>query len=270
MLGIGEFAGLTGLGVKALRHYDEKGILVPAEVDARSGYRRYGEGQVRAGVTVRALRDAGVPLPQVSDAVAGGDAAAALAAHRRSVLAEREAEDQAFATAGEVLRALAAPVAVAEREMPAQPFVGHVIRGRPEELDELSDDVANAAFGALYTRLRTDGLGPSGPAWSSLRSGEQDTVDLVCCWPTTSAVDDGWCGPEEVAGILPARTELVVTWSPADAENLPEGPLHPAAVGLYDAVAERRIDLGRSEVRQGTVVQDDGGYVVELVVSTAT
>ncbi|MFF9654274.1 MerR family DNA-binding transcriptional regulator [Streptomyces sp. NPDC014622] len=33
MLRIGEFAGLTGLIVKALRHYDEKGVLVPADVD---------------------------------------------------------------------------------------------------------------------------------------------------------------------------------------------------------------------------------------------
>ncbi len=35
MLSIGEFSGLTGLSVKALRHYDEKGILVPVEVTRR-------------------------------------------------------------------------------------------------------------------------------------------------------------------------------------------------------------------------------------------
>ncbi|WP_367890090.1 MerR family DNA-binding transcriptional regulator [Rhodococcus triatomae] len=29
MLGISEFAALTGLSVKALRHYDEKGVACP-------------------------------------------------------------------------------------------------------------------------------------------------------------------------------------------------------------------------------------------------
>ena len=43
MMNIGEFAALTGLGVKALRHYDERGVLTPAAVDPVSGYRKYGE-----------------------------------------------------------------------------------------------------------------------------------------------------------------------------------------------------------------------------------
>ena len=80
MLSIGEFAGMTGLSVKALRHYDEKGVLVPRDVDPRSGYRRYGEDQVRAGVVVRALRAADVPLADVAHSVAAGDGRAALEA----------------------------------------------------------------------------------------------------------------------------------------------------------------------------------------------
>ena len=38
---IGRFARLTGLTVKALRHYDEIGLLRPAGVDPESGYRSY-------------------------------------------------------------------------------------------------------------------------------------------------------------------------------------------------------------------------------------
>ncbi|MGN6428484.1 MAG: MerR family DNA-binding transcriptional regulator [Leifsonia sp.] len=93
MLKIGEFAGLTGLSVKALRHYDEIGALVPADVDDRSAYRLYGESQVRAGVVIRALRDAEVPLPAVSAAISGGEAAQALETHRVRVLEQRERED---------------------------------------------------------------------------------------------------------------------------------------------------------------------------------
>jgi DNA-binding transcriptional MerR regulator len=39
---IGEFSKRSRLSAKALRLYDELGLLPPAEVDARSGYRLYG------------------------------------------------------------------------------------------------------------------------------------------------------------------------------------------------------------------------------------
>src|SRR3979409_1774042 len=47
LMSIGRFARLTGLTGKALRHYDEVGLLRPAEVDAETGYRSYGAEQVR-------------------------------------------------------------------------------------------------------------------------------------------------------------------------------------------------------------------------------
>ncbi|WP_091526829.1 MerR family DNA-binding transcriptional regulator [Microlunatus soli] len=40
-IGIGAFAQLSGLTVETLRHYHQVGLLVPAEVDGRTGYRRY-------------------------------------------------------------------------------------------------------------------------------------------------------------------------------------------------------------------------------------
>jgi protein phosphatase len=45
MVTIGRFARLTGLTVKALRHYDELGLLKPARVDAWTGYRWYEPAQ---------------------------------------------------------------------------------------------------------------------------------------------------------------------------------------------------------------------------------
>ena len=36
---IGEFSLITSLSIKSLRLYHEKGLLIPAEVDAESGYR---------------------------------------------------------------------------------------------------------------------------------------------------------------------------------------------------------------------------------------
>ncbi|WP_117671836.1 MerR family DNA-binding transcriptional regulator [Micromonospora sp. MW-13] len=268
MLGIGEFAGLTGLSVKALRHYDEKVVLVPAEVDALSGYRRYGEGQVRAGVVARALRDAGVPLPAVAAVVAAGGASDALTEHRRRVLEDRASEDRALAAAEEALRALAVPVAVDEREMARQPFVGQVISVSVDDAESLSDVDANAVFGGLFEQLQASGLGPSGQFWTTLRAGERGTVEVV--WPTPTEVDDEWCGPQTFAGVLPARTELVATWRPAEGETLPDGPTHPAVVALFDAIAGRQIELRGMEVRQTVLGQSEEDYAVEVSVSVET
>ncbi|MFC6356335.1 MerR family DNA-binding transcriptional regulator [Luethyella okanaganae] len=271
MLQIGEFASLTGLSVKALRHYDEKVVLVPAEVDDLSGYRRYGEGQVRAGVVARALRDAGVPLPVVAAVVAAGGASGALAAHRRRVLEDRTSEDQAFAAAEEVLRALAVPVSVVEREMAAQPFVGQAFSVSMDDAESLSDEDANAVFGELFKQLQASDLGPSGQFWTTLRADERGIVEVVCCWPTPIKVDDEWGGPQAFAGILPARIELVATWRPTGGETLPDGATHPAVVALFDAIAHRQIELhGLLEVRQTVLGQSEEDHAVEVSVTVKT
>ncbi|MBI3878079.1 MAG: MerR family transcriptional regulator [Verrucomicrobia bacterium] len=51
---IGEFSKITGLTVKTLRFYHEKGLLAPTSVDEASGYRFYDESKVdKARVIVR-------------------------------------------------------------------------------------------------------------------------------------------------------------------------------------------------------------------------
>jgi DNA-binding transcriptional MerR regulator len=89
-LSIGRLARLTGLSVKALRHYGEIGLLPPAEVDTSSGYRRYAPAQVERGRLIRRLRDLDVPLPAVRTILAAGDRAEVarlLAAYRGTVQA---------------------------------------------------------------------------------------------------------------------------------------------------------------------------------------
>ena len=65
LLSIGEFARLSRLSAKALRRYDELGLLKPARVDPDSGYRWYAAGQLEQARLVAALRQIGVPLAQI-------------------------------------------------------------------------------------------------------------------------------------------------------------------------------------------------------------
>ena len=65
LLPIGRFAELTGLTIRALRHYDRLGLLTPAATDYSSGYRYYAEAQVEEGRRIRFLRGLQIPVQDV-------------------------------------------------------------------------------------------------------------------------------------------------------------------------------------------------------------
>ncbi|WP_239520531.1 MerR family transcriptional regulator [Blastococcus saxobsidens] len=62
---IGQFARAAGLTAEALRLCDETGLLRPAEVDARSGYRYYRDDQLDRARLVARLRLVGMPLDRI-------------------------------------------------------------------------------------------------------------------------------------------------------------------------------------------------------------
>jgi len=63
---IGELAKQTGLSVRALRHYDELGLLIPSERTG-SGYRLYAEVDVQRLYRIVALRQLGFPLEEIAN-----------------------------------------------------------------------------------------------------------------------------------------------------------------------------------------------------------
>jgi DNA-binding transcriptional MerR regulator len=88
LMPIGRFSRLTGVGVKALRHYDEVGLLVPAAVDDETGYRFYSADQVDRAEAIRLLRRLDMPLEEIRSTLAAGDPAtlrAALVSHQRQI-----------------------------------------------------------------------------------------------------------------------------------------------------------------------------------------
>jgi DNA-binding transcriptional MerR regulator len=66
-VGIGEFARRSRLSVKALRLYDELGVLVPARVDGISGYRYYDLTQLDQARLIAMLRQLDMPLTAVRE-----------------------------------------------------------------------------------------------------------------------------------------------------------------------------------------------------------
>jgi DNA-binding transcriptional MerR regulator len=66
---IGEFAELAGVSAKTLRFYDEIGVLRPASVDSRTGYRHYLPQQLEELASILALKNLGVSLAQVRELI---------------------------------------------------------------------------------------------------------------------------------------------------------------------------------------------------------
>ncbi|MET8661031.1 MULTISPECIES: MerR family DNA-binding transcriptional regulator [Streptomyces] len=90
---IGEFARLSRLSAKALRRYDELGLLRPALVDPVNGYRYYDPAQAEGARLVAWLRRIGMPLSRIGRVVAldAGAAAVEIRAYWARVEAETAA-----------------------------------------------------------------------------------------------------------------------------------------------------------------------------------
>ena len=66
MLKIGDFSKLSQVSVKALRYYDEVGLLTPVQVDDFTGYRYYSASQLPRLNRILALKELGFSLEQIA------------------------------------------------------------------------------------------------------------------------------------------------------------------------------------------------------------
>ncbi len=71
-LTIGEFSKLMQTTVKTLRHYEQKGLLLPDEVDEWTGYRYYSIDQMQRLQSIRDLQRLGFSLEEIKDLLDDG------------------------------------------------------------------------------------------------------------------------------------------------------------------------------------------------------
>ena len=85
MLKIGDFSKLSYVSAKALRHYDDLGLLQPAHIDPATGYRYYTVDQLPRLHRILALKDLGLALePPRTRSAAGMLTALSMPSCRRS------------------------------------------------------------------------------------------------------------------------------------------------------------------------------------------
>ncbi len=112
MLKIGEFAHLSQVSLKTLRHYDTLGLLRPAHTDPSSGYRFYDLAQLADMTRILALKDCGFSLEEITQLLQNKDAKAIenllnerLLAQQQVVAAEQARLQRLIAHAEQFIRA---------------------------------------------------------------------------------------------------------------------------------------------------------------------
>lgn len=70
LLSIGAFASLTHLSIKALRLYDQLGLLQPCHVDPQTSYRYYSIDQLATARMIRNMREMDMPLATIRQVLA--------------------------------------------------------------------------------------------------------------------------------------------------------------------------------------------------------
>ena len=62
---IGDFSKITDTPVRTLRFYGDIGLLVPEKVDIFTGYRYYGDAQIKSRKLIQKLKDLGFSLDEI-------------------------------------------------------------------------------------------------------------------------------------------------------------------------------------------------------------
>jgi effector-binding domain-containing protein len=185
---IGRFSRMTRLSVKALRHYDELGLLVPAVVDPSSGYRYYTYGQANRAEAIRVLRSLDMPLEDVSEALGADDpvvAAKVLDRHRARLEGELGRHERMLAFLGKLIERKEGvmPYEVTVKEIPAQ----HVaVLRKHTSMGTVGQDVS-AGFAELGRAVGMSGVPIVGPPFLVMFDPAEETEgDMELAFPVAA------------------------------------------------------------------------------------
>ncbi|MCU1409792.1 MAG: hypothetical protein JWR04_499 [Rhodoglobus sp.] len=267
MMTIGSFAEVTLLSQKALRLYDERGLLRPARVDPANGYRLYSQDQAATGRLISLLRAAGMPLDTVAGVIECSSSGEALAridafadALHSATIASATVLDRArrYLTEEPMQDITTAPATdepvLSELAYPVVDKLDTTIREALERLEALAAErgltVTGDPFGIFHAPVNEESSGPlevclpvdglTGPAGSarSYRLGSASTARVTVAgaetdFPAILAAYDTACEWVERSGHRtagpPRETWHVLPWADEETVMTVSWPFAPAA-----------------------------------------
>lgn len=157
MLRIGDFSRLSGVSIKALRHYDDIGLLRPAAIDEDTSYRHYTGSQLVLARRIAALRDLGFSLSEIGETLRGADLQSMLDTKRREIQDDIRTSRQRLRRIDALLEVDAVDVAILRTPPRPALSIRTVVRsyGEADEWfaetkSRLPVDLREAAHGALW------------------------------------------------------------------------------------------------------------------------
>jgi effector-binding domain-containing protein len=192
MLKIGDFSRISQVTVKALRFYDEIGLLRAAHVDDFTGYRYYTVDQLPRLNRILALKELGFTLEQIADALSEGVTAEQL----RGMLRLKQAEiQQRMETAQELLTRVEARLQQIEQEGTMSNYEVILKKVEPLKVASIRAILPNyqavgQLFGEVFGYLQQKGVRPAGAClalWHDNGYKESDVDGEGCC-PIAEAV----------------------------------------------------------------------------------
>lgn len=187
LLTIGQFSRVCWLSIKALRLYDETGLLHPAYVDPTTNYRYYGPDQAPIARAIAILRTLDMPLIEIQELVTASDAdkvRARLDAHRTVLEANLRRDEQKLKRVENFIKkgaVMTYDIQIKEVE-PAE-VIGLTLETSPEGI--ASD--ADATYSRLYEVLGREGITPAGPPRLVYHRMSDDSWTIECCAPVANA-----------------------------------------------------------------------------------
>jgi DNA-binding transcriptional MerR regulator len=242
-ISIGEFARRSRLSLKALRLYDERGVLVPSRVDQASGYRYYDTAQLDEARLVVMLRQLQLPLAAIKELLAcdPADAATRIAEHWRGAEA---AHDARRALADYLVNRLCGKRSVmyevATRAMPERSLLC---------LKRNVDEQGMWAFGKEFIAILRERPLP--------KIEGREGASFCIYWGWASADSDGpveWCRPvpeAEAHALAEHYPELTLRTEPAHREAFVALPGSGVVSGVQIQLAAESLRAWAQEQEQG-------------------
>lgn len=191
VLKIGDFSQLGQVSVRTLHHYDERGLLKPAEIDDWTGYRFYSVEQLPRLNRILALKDLGFSLDQISHLVQDGVPAERL----RGMLTLQQAEIERQLTRGQArLMRVEARLKQIEHEGEPSPYEVVLKKAPPQTVVSARAVVPTMAdvaryrcelYEAAYGWLAESGEEPTGPELALYHNAEyvEENMDMEAALP---------------------------------------------------------------------------------------
>ena len=241
-ISIGEFARRSRLSLKALRLYDERGVLVPSRVDQASGYRYYGTAQLEEARLVVMLRQLQFPLAAIKELLAcdPADAAERVAEHWRDAEAAHDARRElADYLVNRLNGKRSVMYEVGTREIPERSLLC---------LKRNVDEQGMWAFGKEFIAILRQRPLP--------KVEGREGAFFCIYWGWASADSDGpveWCRPVPAAGahaLAEHYPELVLRTEPAHREAFVALPGSGVVSGVQIQLAAESLQAWAQEQEQ--------------------